>query len=215
MPEANTGTSSVPCSCRSAVAAGLRPVRSVEAARDATERLLMSLAEGHDQRQVRSALWAMAEGVRVAERRGSIARPEALACYDLLGSAWSLCDQLARAWSLLERAEAARAMDTVSRAGPHIDDLMLVLPGSAGLLERIRARVRGLWHLAEALDEASFLADSGDWAGAKDRAEQLLDQGASLQRQGNLSEDEALLVEDQAARFGARPRAERFESWAS
>ncbi len=194
---------------------GQPPSRAEAETTRAVERLLTALADGIRARLVREGAWTLAENVRRATASGRLDRAASLRCYDLVGETWSACDRMDRTWGHFDRGEWGEALTTAAGASANIDALEADLPASAGTIERLRAYCQALWQLADGLEEALYLSQQGDHRAARARATAVLRLGERLVEDGLLSYDELLCIEDQAARFGARPPDNRLESWAS
>jgi len=208
-------TSTLPGSCRRRPDSPMRAARSEGEVQVATERLVASLADCAEFDRVRDQAWLLAESVRLAEIEGKLSHRAALRCFDLLGICWAMSERMDRGWRCMDHADARGAMECASNAGQRINALEPLLQGSTGLLERLRGRTQALWHLADALDEATFLADCNDHAGARARAKGLLEQLEVLGERRVLGPDEHDIAESAAARWGARPSTAHRGSWAS
>lgn len=196
----------LPGVCQGELQCAVRAARTTREIRSTAEVLLSSLADCADYTRIRVQLWLLAESGRLAEGSGDLEHSALRPCYDLLGVSWALCERMETAWRLLDQGETSQAIAAAGRAGDHLTELEGHSFVSRTLLECLRARCRATWHIADALDEASFLADCGDHTGARTRADQLLDQLTRLDERGVLSPDELVIAQLAAARWGARPR---------
>jgi hypothetical protein len=193
----------------------IRAARSQDEILTSTSALLHELAAGADWAPQRDRAWLLAESAHLAEIEGRLDHAQALRCYDLLGALWGLCRQGDRGWCEIEEGRGARAMEAASGMMDQLDSIEQLLADAQGAIERIRGRARSLWQLADAQDEAAFLAGSGDHSGARQRAIHMLTQAAEIEQHGLLGSDELDRVEMAAARWGARPSPGRPVSWAS
>jgi len=193
----------------------MRAARGEPEIRDAVGTLIMALCDGVDFGRARDRAWLLAESVRMAELDGTLPREAVLRCYDLLGACWALCERMELGWRRMDQAAPSQAMEAAGTASTHLDQLEGHPLASAGLVMRLRGRVQALWHVADAIDEAGYLAEGGDDAGARARGVQLLDQLEVLAERRALSPDEHDIAEACAARFGARPGVAHRGSWAS
>ena len=193
----------------------MRAARSDRELHRAAEELLAALADCADFARVRDQSWLLAESARLAEREGTIDRAATIASYDRVGLCWALCERMDTSWRHLDRGEPGEAVAAAGRAGEHLVELAGLLPHLPDLLERLRGRCLALWHIADALDEACFLDECGDHAGARSRAELLLSQLEQLNARRLLGPDEQETAEAAASRWGARPTRARSGSWAS
>jgi hypothetical protein len=87
-------------------------------------------------------------------------------------------------------------MERAGRATAIATDLQEEHHQGRSLCERLRARARALWHLADGFDEISFLRDSDDHGGAQRRAAALAAQAEQVFHNGLLGEDEREILED-------------------
>ncbi len=172
----------------------------------AAQRLLAVLAEGGESSRVRDGAWGWARHVQESLEAGSLDRERALVSFDLLCATWSLADRLGRAWRALEVGNTAQAMALASLARQRVDELEHAPCTGGPLVERLRARIQALWQLADGFDEAAFLRDCDDQDGARERAAAVVRQASQLAERGALTDEELLLAEDLADRWGATSR---------
>ncbi len=181
------------------------PPPAPDGAEAALRHLLSSLTRGVEAALVREDAWRQAEQVQTAQRRGALSPEQARAWFDRLQLAWSLADRMERAWQHLALGEYARAMDLASRCIGATSQLSDSRAVDRRAVERLAARPRALWQLAEGLDEVSFLSRGGQQRGARARAHAIVLRAEELAAQGSLEEGQLLLVEEGAARWGATP----------
>ncbi|MFH1467909.1 MAG: hypothetical protein ABIO70_26220 [Pseudomonadota bacterium] len=167
--------------------------------------LCRGLADGEAFRVIRSRAWLLAGQIHGGLNAAASDHDATLARLDAIAACWRYAQQLERGWDALRAQDWAHAMERAGRATATATELEDEHHQGRSLCERLRARARALWHLADGFDEVSFLLDSDDADGARQRAAALAAQAEQLFHAGLLGEDEREDLEDLLGRWRLAP----------
>lgn len=158
--------------------------------------LCRGLAKSESFRVVRGRAWLLASQIHGGLSATAMDRDAALSRLDAIAACWRYAEQLERGWAALHARDWAQAMERAGRATAIATELEEEHRQGRSLCERLRARARALWHLADGFDEVAFLKDCDDADGARQRAAALAAQAEQLSSAGLLGEDEHEDLED-------------------